>query len=443
MDSGAIFWALAGIMAGIAVSFVLGALRLRMGAVLLRYRVIAIVVVAVMCGTAFLIYHPVGTPQVTASTAQQTTPAAHAAGSSGEDMATVTAKLAARLRQGGGSDADWQLLQQSYEFLGDKESAQLAAQHRLPDLSALPERANVSAALDAMVSTEATAPKTKTTSTPATDTSQRDLLSYQQRVARNARDAEAWAGIAALQRRARDFGAARAAYEKLIGLGAMNADAWADYADVVGSAGGSLADPAARKAIDAALKLEPRHTKALWLKATLAYSEKRYGDAVALWQQLRAAIPDTSPDARIIDANLAEARALSSQKSAPTVMPVSNPATTEVKVSGSVTVAPALKSRLQDDLTLLVFAKAPSSPGPPVAVLKTSIGAWPAAFVLNDALAMLPSRMLSQFDTVTVEARLSHSGQAMAQSGDLKSAAVTVATHAAKPVMLVINEVVK
>ena len=129
-------------------------------------------------------------------------------------------------------------------------------------------------------------------------------------MASNARDADAWLGLANLKRQQRDYRGARDAYVRLIALKAMTADTWADYADVLGSlAKGSLAGPPAR-AIDNALALDPRHPKALWLKASLATEEHRYAAALGLWQQLRATMPADSPDIRIIDSNIAEAASL-------------------------------------------------------------------------------------------------------------------------------------
>jgi cytochrome c-type biogenesis protein CcmH len=57
-------------------------------------------------------------------------------------------------------------------------------------------------------------------------------------------------------------------------------------------------------------------------------------------------------------------------------------------------------------------------------------------------MAMMPTRKLSQFERVTVEARLSRSGQALAKSGDLQAAAVTVSTRAAQAVALNISRAV-
>ena len=124
----------------------------------------------------------------------------------------------------------------------------------------------------------------------------------------------AWLAQADQLRRQREFRAATDMYRRVIAAGGMTADSWADYADSLASATSSLrGEPA--QALDAALALEPRHPKALWLKASLEHEERRYADAARTWQALLALVPADSSDATIIRANLAEAQRLASGKS--------------------------------------------------------------------------------------------------------------------------------
>jgi cytochrome c-type biogenesis protein CcmH len=89
-------------------------------------------------------------------------------------------------------------------------------------------------------------------------------------------------------------------------------------------------------------------------------------------------------------------------------------------------------------MTLFIYAKAPDSPAP-VAAYRGVVSKWPVSFVLDDDHSMMPSRKLSQYQQVRVEARLSRSGQALAQSGDLQADAIMVDTHSTQPVTLKIS----
>lgn len=130
---------------------------------------------------------------------------------------------------------------------------------------------------------------------------------------REPRNVPAWLALASAQRQARDYAAAAGSYDKALRLDAGNPDAWADYADALASAGDRRLDGAPAAAIARALQIDPRHPKALWLQASLDLEKRRYAAALEHWQALRAALPEGSPDVRIVEANIAEARQLVAQ----------------------------------------------------------------------------------------------------------------------------------
>ena len=73
----------------------------------------------------------------------------------------------------------------------------------------------------------------------------------------------------------------------------------------------------------------------------------------------------------------------------------------------------------------MVIARVPGS-RMPVAVLRVQVTQLPLAFTLDDSLAMSPQARISTANTVEVEARISKSGMAQAEPGDLISAVQTV-----------------
>jgi cytochrome c-type biogenesis protein CcmH/NrfG len=209
-------------------------------------------------------------------------------GAKAGSMEAATLALKTRLAAEGGPDDQWELLAQSYDFLGRSEEAKLARDHKVPAGSELRDAITASAML-------LSAPRG--TMSP-----------------RGAPQAGSYAGatlIAAAEnhRLKREFKEACAAYAEAATLGAMTADAWADYADAQASLAGGLAGEP-EKAIARALELDPKQTKALWLKASLAHEQRRYKDALATWRELLALVPAGSSDARIVEANIAEATRL-------------------------------------------------------------------------------------------------------------------------------------
>jgi hypothetical protein len=89
-------------------------------------------------------------------------------------------------------------------------------------------------------------------------------------------------------------------------------------------------------------------------------------------------------------------------------------------VSGEVSIAAGLSAKAAAGDTLFIVAKSIDSPGIPVAVFRTSVGAWPVKFTLDDSKSMFPGRTLSNAGRVTVEARISKSGQPLPAPGDLQ-----------------------
>jgi tetratricopeptide (TPR) repeat protein len=104
----------------------------------------------------------------------------------------------------------------------------------------------------------------------------------------------------------RRFVEAEAAYREAVKADPMDADSWADLADSAGAAAGNDLTKS-RDAITRALAIDPKHRKALWLRASLELQEQHYATAAATWRELQSLLPAGSNDARIIAANIAEA----------------------------------------------------------------------------------------------------------------------------------------
>ncbi len=213
-----------------------------------------------------------------------------ASGDKAGSMEAATLALKARLAANGGPDDQWELLAQSYDFLGRGEEAKLARQHKVAAGIDLRDTIAVSAMMLSANRATASAASASSARAPSNDAAAR-IASAEQ------------------HRRNREFKEACADYAAVVRLGAMTADTWADYADAQASLAGSLAGEP-EQAIAKALALDPQHTKALWLKASLAHEQRRYAEALATWRQLLALVPAGSSDARIVEANIAEATRL-------------------------------------------------------------------------------------------------------------------------------------
>ena len=193
----------------------------------------------------------------------------------------------------------------------------------------------------------------------------------------------------------------------------------ADYADVLAAnANGNFAGKP-QQLINKALAQDPNNLLALWLSGTAAFNVQNYKAAVQSWEKLAKQLPGESDEARAIAASIAEARSKGGLAS------VSAPVISNQGVSGQVDIAPELKPKIKVGDVLMVIARKPGE-RMPVAVLKTPVTAFPISFVLNDALAMSPNALISQMPEVSVEVRISKTGMAMPEAGDLISTPQTI-----------------
>jgi len=93
---------------------------------------------------------------------------------------------------------------------------------------------------------------------------------------------------------------------------------------------------------------------------------------------------------------------------------------TNASVAGTVSLAPALAAKVAPSDTVFIFARAAEGPRMPLAILRKQVKDLPAAFTLDDSMAMAPNFALSKFPSVVVGARVSKSGNAAPQTGDLE-----------------------
>nr|WP_315488343.1 c-type cytochrome biogenesis protein CcmI [uncultured Rhodoferax sp.] len=176
--------------------------------------------------------------------------------------------------------------------------------------------------------------------------------------------------------------------------------------------------------LEKALRVDPQNAMALWLSGTAAFRAKQFDVALRIWERLVPQVEPGSDDARMLQEAI-EAAYAATGKVAPKAAASTQPAAPAASVSGLVELAPALKAKAAPSDTVMVIARVPGS-RMPVAVLRAPAANFPMKFTLDDSLAMSPQARISSAATVEIEARISKSGMAQAEPGDLVSAVQTV-----------------
>jgi cytochrome c-type biogenesis protein CcmH len=199
----------------------------------------------------------------------------------------------------------------------------------------------------------------------------------------------------------------------------------AAYADVMASNNGGtlLGKPA--MLIQKALKADPENPMALWLAGTADLEAKNYPAALRTWERLASLLPPGSDDARMLQGAIDDARSRAGLPAKASAPAVALAAAGGGNVSGTVELDPSLKGKAGPDDTVMVIARLPGS-RMPIAAARLRAADLPVKFVLDDSLSMNRQSPISAAKEVEVEARISKTGMAKAEPGDLISAVQTV-----------------
>ncbi|CAN5308231.1 hypothetical protein BH24PSE2_BH24PSE2_10860 [soil metagenome] len=166
----------------------------------------------------------------------------------------------------------------------------------------------------------------------------------------------------------------------------------------------------------AALEIAPNDRRALWYGGLVAYARGDLRLARERWTRLRALAPPAAVERLLAD----RIEEIDQRLGQPEVAgPDSEPAGGEADdgVVLRIGIQPELAARVDPQAPLFVIARA--GPGPPVAVARRRAGELPLKITLSDADAMVPDRVLSDFDELELIVRVALSGAALPVSGDL------------------------
>jgi cytochrome c-type biogenesis protein CcmH len=270
-----------------------------------------------------------------------------------------------------------------------------------------------------------------------------------QRLKEKPDDVEGWSMLARSYSVLGRHADALKAYEKASNLRKDDPTLLADYADSLAVNNNSSLEGEPMKLVDRALRLDPKNLKALYLAGTYAFNKKDYSSAITFWEKLVQVGPPGNVFANQVEPAIVEARNLAGLPpaakpldAAPKAGAATPVASANATVSGTVTLSAALAKQAQPDDTVFVFARAAEGSRMPLAIMRKQVKDLPITFTLNDSMAMSPASALSTASKVIVGARVSKSGNAMPQPGDLagQSAPVNVGASGLK---IEIKEAVK
>ncbi len=259
------------------------------------------------------------------------------------------------------------------------------------------------------------------------------------------------------------------ALEKAYGLAPDDPDVLVAYAEAVAADNDSELAGRPAELIQAALKIDPTHSSARWLEGLASFQGAEYVQAADQWGALVATFDPQGDEAKELRRFIADARtragleperapapkpgedqvAKSEGEAAPAAesatsaddktAPETTPSPSSIRVE--VSLAEPLWPNADVNDSIFIYAKAISGPPMPLAAHRARVRDLPLTVTLDDSMAMVPAMKLSGFPEVTVGARLSKSGQAMPQRGDLEGEVTPVQPGQADIVKIVIDRV--
>lgn len=218
------------------------------------------------------------------------------------------------------------------------------------------------------------------------------------------------------------FAEGAAAYQRAYELTkGQDLDAITGWAEALVLADPSAVNGHASVLIEEALKINPRHPRALWYGGLVALQMQNLSVARDRFQTMLELDPPDSVrkllERQIQDLNdqLGATNKNAGTKGKPDQLADGS----DRKIVVQVKLSPALQKQLKQPVSLFVLARNPDQPGAPLAVQRHQSDELPLKVELTVADAMLPTRTLKDAQTVEVVARLSASGMPTEQSGDL------------------------
>ena len=173
------------------------------------------------------------------------------------------------------------------------------------------------------------------------------------------------------------------------------------------------------------LQKDPQHFGALLTAGSASYAEGKYADALKYWEQARKPLEANHPDLAGLENAIATVRdkmGLPAKAASTGSSGSSGPAASALNVSGQISLSAALKAKASPNDVVFVYATPANGDRMPLAIMKTTVSQLPLNFTLDDSTAMTPERKLSTAGEVLIKVRVSKSGNAMPQSGDLTGA---------------------
>lgn len=260
---------------------------------------------------------------------------------------------------------------------------------------------------------------------------------FEEQAERQPGNPKVWLSLFPLYRDSGQFEKAIAALEQLIELEGRQVNLLAQLAQMEFFVANRTLTDDVQGLVDEVLEQDPRQPTVLSMLGLEAFDHGRYEEAIDYWRRAIAGM--NNPDsAEALRNGIAAAQQRLGIEPEEAGSGNEGPALTV-----SVSLAERLRSQVSEGDTVFVVARDVKGELPPLAIERATVADLPFEVTLDDSDAMAPMASLSQVDEVNLTVRISASGQAMPQPGDLVGRAGPVTLGEVQgPVSVVIDGIV-
>jgi len=238
------------------------------------------------------------------------------------------------------------------------------------------------------------------------------VAAIEKRLQENPQDAEAWFMLGRTQMSKQQFDEAANAFRRSNELMADEPGILFALADALAMQNNGALKGEPEALIQRGLELAPRFPNGLWLAGMAAEQRGDFKAAHEYWSLLLPMIGD-NPES---ENEVRELLAMLEDRDPSLVKEVAT--ATDQALNLHIDISADLRAQAAPETAVFVYAKAMTGPPMPLAVKRLQLKDLPITLSLSDADAMMPSMKLSSFDQVIVGARVSMSGNPVAQDGD-------------------------
>ncbi len=262
---------------------------------------------------------------------------------------------------------------------------------------------------------------------PAIAELRNELIRIANRLERDPNDFEQWARLGMAYKAIDEFSSAAHALRRALYIDDENPFIMVELAETLmfHSQGRRLPIESVNL-LEAAVAIDPQNQKALWLLGIGSFQESGYQRALAWWQQLESQLPEGSVRNSVREQMQRARSRLDNGESSAAPLPPGHPPLADDTADPApvflveVALDPEIDSDLSGSESVFLIARAADGPRAPLAVQRVLVRDLPATISLSDADAMIEGLNLSNHTDIMLTARVSLSGTAEPQPGDLE-----------------------